>query len=351
MNKYITPFLGCLAAKHPYRMLRVRMRSFLRYSTQNQKKLLPKFLANLWRELPTTKIMLNTEATERLLLSLFNTLKVPKPMQEHFQTIWWPSITVKTPEVSTSTKTVDTSDTTKAISTQPLKRTVEQVCLEVIQQTPVLVIPEKSNHTINFHMDQSSIYLIMDIEGPSDDPLELSILAIQNRQIIETFHQYALPKHTARMVREAQYCHCISLEALREQTKQTSTELLDQAKAFANKYSPTIVLSNDNTYASDIASIIHTWKIDLLYENVYLGDWRFRTHFLSHRIAIKCKQESIMIGNIVCDSNKIHSTPYKAKIKEGHHNETQLAKLAHGAHCSLYDCVEVYLYLSLHTIT
>jgi hypothetical protein len=270
-------------------------------------------------------------------------------MQSHYKKIWWPQVT-STPQSKLIPNIATTPEINKHSSKSMTRctKTVEHVLQETLMSTSVLHISEDANHSRNFIVDPSSIYLIMDVEGPADWPIEMSILAIQNRHIIDVFHQYALPQDANKIQKEAPYCHCISLEVLKNYTKLQTEDLLNLGKAFANKYTPSIIISNDNTSSSDIARITERWNIDLIYENVYLGDWRFRPQFHSHLVANKCKHDSINICNISCDFKKIHCIPFKLPKKKDNINTTQLAKLDHGAHCSLYDCLELYLFITLN---
>ena len=181
-------------------------------------------------------------------------------------------------------------------------------------------------------------YLLIDVEGEAPDIVEFSILVCQNQRILHVFHDCALPSNKVSHNQKAPYCHCISYSTLYRITANTPQQLLDKARAFVVSYTPAVVLSNDKVFHSDIYKIVSSWKLNLCYHNVYLGDWLHRAHQAYHLEARSLKFHQSPICNRTCT---LHHLP----LCQRKPTPTNLVKRQHGAHCSLYDAYEIFLFL------
>lgn len=188
-------------------------------------------------------------------------------------------------------------------------------------------------------------YLLIDVEGQHPDILELTILVYYQHKIIDIFHSYSIPLNPIKVQREAPYCHCLSVSQLKNNTKDSPQILLQKGRAFALKYCPAIALSNDISIKSDIAAIVSNWNIELTYKNIYLGDWVQRATHKSHIQARLAKFQQQSICGFQCNVRRLHSIPHKTSST----NATSVIKKQHGAHCSLYDAYELFLYLEDET--
>ena len=80
--------------------------------------------------------------------------------------------------------------------------------------------------------------------------------------------------------------------------------------------------------------------------DLLLPPWQERMRKPYHVVANRYKELRIPIVNVRC-GGYIHSQ-YEG-IRCHVQNKTQMMKLLHGFHCSLYDCYELYLYYLLQT--
>ena len=77
--------------------------------------------------------------------------------------------------------------------------------------------------------------------------------------------------------------------------------------------------------------------------DVHLPIWKERVKLQSHQDAIDAKRQCRSICGKKC-SAAMHSSYYPSRRPECSLSPTQLAKVNHGFHCSLYDALECYYY-------
>ena len=182
------------------------------------------------------------------------------------------------------------------------------------------------------------VILIIDVEGQDPDIVEITILVYNNYQIIDIFHDYAIPTNEITHNLTASFCHCIPYSSLIKVTKNSPSHLLEKARVFASQYIPATVISNDKVCNSDIFHIINKWNLNLTYQIHYLGDWIYRIHQPSHQLSRFAKFFHTPICTTTCHLHTLslfHQKP----------TATNIAKESHGAHCSLYDSYELFLSL------
>jgi hypothetical protein len=194
----------------------------------------------------------------------------------------------------------------------------------------------------------------MDIEGVLPNVLELSIFVYHDHTIQAIFHDYAAPtkkEDLDEINRQAAHCHCMSPSVIRQTTSNTPSLLLQKGKEFASQYPTAFVLSNDEkSTKSDVKDVISLWELDLHYENVFLGHWKYRPHHPSHLLARQAKRSTLRLGALYCDVRRMHPLRHFVsgrKRSDGtrHYSAGDFVKKAHGAHCSYYDTYELFLFL------
>ena len=77
-------------------------------------------------------------------------------------------------------------------------------------------------------------------------------------------------------------------------------------------------------------------------KNVHLSEWKVRCCHLSHELALFLKNNTIPICKVSCNAHTSF-TGWKPKCVHAP-TVTDCAKMKFGFHCSLYDCVECYLF-------
>ena len=82
-----------------------------------------------------------------------------------------------------------------------------------------------------------------------------------------------------------------------------------------------------------------------------LKPWKERIHCKSHAIAVNMKRFCVPICNINCSDVHRQFKGWKSSRKGANEyllTATDVAKQDFGHHCSLYDCVEIFLFLILN---
>ena len=189
-------------------------------------------------------------------------------------------------------------------------------------------------------------YYVIDIEGDYITPLEISILEVERGEIIAVFHRHGIPPNMEKALRdnssksfrfsEAPYSHGIDSTELSKITNLTSKKLIELALKFLSK--DIVVISNDKNPNSDIANLFRKNNFRIRYKNIYLGDWADRDTNASHEISRIGKFNNRPILGVSCNFNRLHRVPLFFRKT----TNTAKKKLLHGAHCSLYDCLEIF---------
>ena len=189
-------------------------------------------------------------------------------------------------------------------------------------------------------------YYIADIGGDCSSLIEVSILEVEIGEIKAVFHQYGIPPDMARAMdqgnlnkfrfREAPYSHGIHPKQLARLAEMESNQLIVSAINFISK--DILVVSNDRDTNSDIARLLKHNNCKNRYKNIYLGDWVARDSNISHKLARDSKIKSEPILGVACNYASLHSIPLSFRKM----TPSVIKKIRHGAHCSLYDCLEVY---------
>ncbi len=188
--------------------------------------------------------------------------------------------------------------------------------------------------------------LLMDIEGRSDDCVELTILACEEHIPLEVFHGYGRPNSLATFKGDARRCHGMSLPLLRKLTKLNPSQLLLKGRDFARRFAPATIISNDKSEDSDINTIRKHWGNGFRYRNVFLGDWVERDLQTYHKLALQAKFEEQPVKNVSCPYHQLHSTPFIPYTRpDGTKNGADIARNRAKAHCSLYDVLELFYFV------
>ena len=269
-----------------------------------------------------------------------------------------PLLQVSQTDAPTSTSTSNPAPTSTSHSTSnliPIATTVDTT-LPVYPASMVIKVEPTVETTSGaytashrpFVFDPDATYLLMDVEGPEESPVELSVVVLRAGHVVAANHDYALPLDRAAHDRSAAFCHCIKLSALESLTTQSSSELLSRAAIFSGSFLPATILSNDENPDSDIARLARRWLPDVPYSNVFTGPWARRMSCGAHRLAYVFKESGGAICGVHCPVAQLHCLRYRHRSRKSGPNDTDIARNAYGRHCSLADALEIWYWLRLN---
>jgi len=175
--------------------------------------------------------------------------------------------------------------------------------------------------------------IFIDCEG---DPIqEFSAIYVNNDEIIDVFHRYVhYPSFKDydgdRFARF--HVHGLNIDFLSQHGLENTDILRSEFFSWLNSCSYSRLFAH--------APMKEMNFLNLPIEDVCLRLWKDRHTLSSHRKAIFMKKNCIPICNIVC---KAHTSFRSWRCKK-RMNFTDMAKRDFGHHCSLYDCVECFLF-------
>lgn len=185
---------------------------------------------------------------------------------------------------------------------------------------------------------QKSIIFI-DLEGY---PLqEMSALEMSGTTFnpIDVFHEHAYSEDIELDWYARKHIHGLSPAYLKANGHATPSKLIDSFKTWLSKKKYKLLYANDPTMERI------TLGLELEIQDIKLERWANRINKPYHQIAQDFK---VSFDSICCKrcSPLAHSSFQGAIIKRPN-NPSDLARHAHGFHCSLYDVYELYLFYCL----
>ena len=190
--------------------------------------------------------------------------------------------------------------------------------------------------------------LFVDIEGPACKPVEITIIATSGIVIRDLLHLYGIPDDTDK--NGARYCHGILNHTL---PKHNQTEIRDKVTVLFQQ------LENlDTIYANGIVDIqaFFTSYLNIaikpeLLKDVFYPTWDERATLYSHQVISLAKQRRLPpppLTTSPCHFKEVHKY-YDPPIRTIN-TLAQLARKAAKCHCSLYDTMEIYYYITKPTL-
>ena len=178
--------------------------------------------------------------------------------------------------------------------------------------------------------------IIIDCEG---NPVqELSALYINDAtcKIEDVFHHHVhYPFIIDYDVYARRHIHGLDISLLRQPHLPSLGEVLDLFNAWLQKY------PSDKLYGH--APVKEKDLISLFIYDACLKPWAERVHCRSHQMALNMKLNCKPVRGVTCS---VHSQFIEWRVKnELSPSATDIAKKDFGHHCSLYDCMEVFLFL------
>ena len=179
--------------------------------------------------------------------------------------------------------------------------------------------------------------IFIDSEG---EPIqEFSAIYVCDNVIVDVFHQYVKypvlndidEDHFARS-----HVHGLNIDFLEHHGLDNVDVLYSLFSSWLKKHSITHLFANAPSKEKNFL------RMPIM--DVYLKPWRERCALSSHRDALFMKKTSIPICNVMCSAH----TAFKGwlpKRKADKVNATDIVKSEFGHHCSLYDCVECFLFM------
>ena len=171
----------------------------------------------------------------------------------------------------------------------------------------------------------------MDCEG---DPVqELSAIAMdQAYDIISVYHKHAACDNVDSWSRK--FVHGLNIQYLRANGLNNETEMVEDFLKWLDSFDVICMYANNPMKERQLFPSCRT-----LLRDSFLPSWDVRVKQPYHVIANRFKQLNISFAGVSCNG-------YVHCEYVSHHprTETQLAKVIHGYHCSLYDSYELYLH-------
>ena len=186
------------------------------------------------------------------------------------------------------------------------------------------------------NFSEDSIVFI-DLEGQFPHFVEVSFIVWNTWNGMLNAHHFHINDLTSD--HEAKFSHCISQEYV-HRNGTTKTDLVEFVhKAFGNA-NVTFVgqgISDVIVFLQDYVGLVNVSVRDIL-----LPNWIERDTEPSHQAIQKLKSQSsvITIFGASCPYKKAHSLKHVSPKR----NRTGIIKKEHGAHCSLLDAAEVFLF-------
>lgn len=162
----------------------------------------------------------------------------------------------------------------------------------------------------------------------------------ESYEILSVYHQHAncdssLDSYSRRFV------HGLNLDYLQQQGFPNESKLVADFHCWLNKFNVTRMFANNPAKERRLLG-------NMRVEDILLPSWLEREKEPYHKVSRRYKQLNIPILNVRCDAY-IHNRYVMKSRYVRTCNETEITKLLHGRHCSLYDSYEMYLFYVFQT--
>lgn len=180
----------------------------------------------------------------------------------------------------------------------------------------------------------------MDLEGHERYPVEIGLVLVdrERQEITNAEVFYGRVCDFKDFLRSQRYCHGLSYHYL-ESNGYGSYELCKRvARLLCDEWKPDEIVANGDDcqrYLRQQAGVLF-----IPFRNCLLPPWNERDRLVCHKAAFHMKANSLCVdGKVSCNWEEVHHYPI---------HSTNILKEAHGAHCSLYDALEVALFENVH---
>ncbi len=174
--------------------------------------------------------------------------------------------------------------------------------------------------------------IFLDTEGEPIQEISAIEVSMDDLRILDVYHKHA--RCTADEDRYSRrHIHGLNPEFLHEKGLCDETALIYDFQIWLKGKPYNVILSNDGRKErKSLAS--------LRVQDLCLPPWLERITESYHKKAFEWKEKRIPVHGTTCneDAHTLYRRPHDLK------NDTAVAKAKHGHHCSLYDCLELYLY-------
>ena len=177
--------------------------------------------------------------------------------------------------------------------------------------------------------------LYIDIEGDYSHPTEVGLILVDREKpaILKAEVLYGKIYDFLEFKRGRRFCHGMSRTFLDEHGL-TWKCLVDSVKHLIGEWKPKEIVS----HGRDCLLFCACCNVNLPWREVNLPCWIDRDKEKYHQIAFDYKRRNALIENTFssCRQDVVHP----GRLEQGQHP----IKLKHGAHCALYDSLEIALF-------
>lgn len=165
----------------------------------------------------------------------------------------------------------------------------------------------------------------------------MSAIAMDNesREILSVYHQHAdCDPEVDSFCRK--YIHGLNPEYLHRYGFRNECALVADFQRWLTKFKVVLMLANNPAKERKLLGNVYV-------EDILLPDWVHRQKALYHTVSRRFKELNLPIRNVRCDAY-IHNCYVDMPRYTRGLKESEVMKLLHGRHCSLYDTYEMYLF-------
>lgn len=177
--------------------------------------------------------------------------------------------------------------------------------------------------------------MIVIVDGEGEPLQEFSALYVnpEKQLIVDVFHSYVkYPFARDEDIFARRHVHGLNREFLSHHGLSNEDALLTLFRTWL------VTHPYDIMYAHNPAKEMRFLSLSI--QDVQLKPWRKRSHHPSHETALRMKMDFTPVCNVSC-----HAHDKVRWCVKRNPNATDYAKLQFFHHCSLYDCVECFLFL------
>lgn len=173
--------------------------------------------------------------------------------------------------------------------------------------------------------------------------IEIGAVAIENRYIISLFHRFIRRPQTnlIKYIQSAQHCHCIHPSVLNYEGVSLDYAMEDFEIFLNNLHGKIVIKGYGNDILQNNLEEVFPFlkKYNISFQQVNLLPWKERQFLKSHISALNMKNASKLLP---CHQ-KNHSLKFNPfwQYKNVSSNESKIARLTYGFHCSLVDSLEI----------
>ena len=179
-----------------------------------------------------------------------------------------------------------------------------------------------------FHLQMSIIFI--DAEGESIQELSAIQISAMTRQILDVYHAHAAPDNSDDWSRH--HIHGLNINFLKLTGFPSEDELIKNFRQWLAGKNILTMYGNDPRKERT--------ALNLTIHHMDRPVWTDRVQTSCYQTALAFKKNFVPILNKRC-CHTAHSYYWCYPIQRN--SQTEFAKSAHGFHCSLYDCFELYL--------